>query len=91
MNVLIARILESNVKGYVQHFTERSCKNSSCFLLLVSQQLRGGGVRAWPLRKKIIFFEARKKIPRGGGKALMAGPQKKNFIFCGFPHGHSGP
>ena len=51
----------------------------------------GGGVRAWPLRKKKTFFEALKKIPpknmttkleEGGGKALVAGPLKKTKFFA---------
>ena len=50
--------------------------------------LEGGGVRAWPLKKK--FFEAREKknsknvatnIERAGGKALVARPLKKELYF----------
>ena len=48
------------------------------FFFLVARSLRGGGVRAWPLRKKNFFCKSRKKIPLknaatklvGGGGAL---------------------
>ena len=46
------------------------------------------GVRAWPLRKNTVFEALKKsgknlatKLERGGGKALVAGPLKKDRYF----------
>ena len=46
-----------------------------------------GGVKARTTKKKELFLKLEKnvaiKLERGGGQALVAGPQKNNF-FCGF-------
>ena len=55
---------------------------------------RGGRGKGRATKKK-TSFKARKKIPKknlatkleGGGKALMAGPLKKDhYFFCSFPY-----
>ena len=60
---------------------------------LVARPLRGGGVRAWPLRKK-IFFEAREKknvatnLEGGGVRPSWPGHYKNNIIFLRLPYAH---
>ena len=45
----------------------------------MARPLRGGGVRAWPL-KKIAFFEALKKIPPKNAATKLL---KNNFFWRG--------
>ena len=57
-NLLLSQpyILSLNLTNYLSY--GKPLKN----IFLVTRPLRGGGVRAWPLRKS-TFFEALKKIP----------------------------
>ena len=55
-----------------------------------SRPLRGGGVRAGPLKNN-FFFKEKEKVPMesfargGGGKALGAWPIVEE-LFCGYPN-----
>ena len=78
--VYIDKVDESNIKNTFNGILGSTLREAAkkTVLFLVVRPLRGGGVRARPVRKKELFYDEK--------KALVVGPLKKEVFFCGFPY-----